>query len=169
MTRRLVPACVGLSGGFLMLGYGLGRMGPGAALVAGLVALWLAGWWRRWAWAPNVGLVSLVAAAAGGVLLGLGAGWMLVGLVAALCAWDLEHWSRRLDGMNWRDERAAQRRSLERAHFRRLLAVAGLGLLLPAIALQVRVRLVFLPAVLLGLLVVWGLSRAIAFLHRESA
>jgi hypothetical protein len=167
VTDRLGAGCAGLAALTLGLGYGLGGYWAGIAVVAALLLLWLAGR-RRGSWAATVGLVAFSGAAAAGVLLGLAAGWMLAGLVAALSAWDLEHFGRRLHSVDWEDgnrAHAALRRDLERDHLWRLLVVAGLGLLLAALALGVRVRLTFLAAVLLGLLAALGLSRAVAFLR----
>jgi hypothetical protein len=49
-----------------------------------------------------------------------------------------------------------------------LLVVAGLGGVLAVLALTIEIRLTFFQALLLGLLVIWGLSRGIGFLRRES-
>jgi hypothetical protein len=169
VTERLVAGCAGLAAVALGLGYGLAGRWAGIPAVAALLLLWLVGR-QRWRWTATMGLVSFSGAAAAGVLLGLDAAWMVTGLVAALCTWDLDHFARRLQGVDWADgngERTALRRELERSHLGWLLAVAGLGLLLAALALRVRVRLAFLTAVLLGLLAVLGLSRAIAFLRGE--
>ena len=56
---------------------------------------------------------------------------------------------------------------LELDHLRRLLLVSGLGLLLGAMALEVRTRLSFWVVILLGLVGMASLSRAVAYLRIE--
>ncbi|HSR30069.1 MAG TPA: hypothetical protein VLY63_05845, partial [Anaerolineae bacterium] len=126
--------------------------------------LWVFGYVRGWGWMAYVGLVGFVAAAAIGLLLNLGVGWMVFGLVAALCAWDLHRFVLCLE----RVDRVVDERTMTNRHLGRLLAVAGLGLVLAVVALRIQVRLTFLMALLLGLMAVWGLSRAVGFLRRES-
>ena len=164
MTRTLGVVCIVLGTVALALGCGLGGW-PALSAVAILLGLaWLLGRWRGWGWVSSAGLLSFAAAAAAGVWLDFGAGWMLAGLVAALCAWDLDHFARRLEGVPWDGAAVARRRALERRHLLRLLGVATVGLLLAVVALQATIRLTFIPAFLLGLLVLVGLSRAIAYL-----
>lgn len=112
---------------------------------------------------PKVAFVLFVGAAAFGLGQDLPSGWMLLGLVAALSAWDLAHFAHLLDGA----EGVEQRRLLERRHLRRLLIVDGLGLLLGGAALTVQIQLGFGLVLLLGLLALLGLSRAVRFLRRE--
>jgi hypothetical protein len=87
---------------------------------------------------------------------------MLVGVVLALVAWDLDRFLGRM--------RAAGRIKdvgLERHHLWRLLIVAGTGLFLGAVALSVKIRLGFAVVFMLALLAVLGLSRVVGFLRRE--
>lgn len=142
----------------------LARRWPWLLVTGGLGLLWLAGYWRDWLWAAPLGLAGLAMAAAAGLLQAFGPGWMVFGLVAALCAWDLHYLVHTLRNL----EPAEDHRALERAHIRRLLAVAGLALALGAVALSIELRLTFFVALLLGLLAAWGLGRAVGFLRRES-
>ena len=109
-------------------------------------------------------LFFFMGAAALGLLLGLGSGWILVGVAAVLCAWDLDHFAQRLRSAG----RVEGARELERRHLLRLLAVSGLGFLLAAIALGLKLELGFGAAVFLGLLVVISLSQLVGLLRRES-
>jgi len=148
----------------LALGYGLGDVWIGVGPVLAVGVLWLIGLRPGWGWIASPGLVLWTAAAAVGLWAGLGAGWMLVGVVAALSAWDLDHFTRRL-GAAGRVEQAV---AMERAHLVRLLAVDAVGLALGGLALTVHVRLGFGIALILALVAVWGLSRAVRFLQNES-
>ena len=163
VAAKLALASTALAAAALALGYGLGGtwIGTGLILLVGL--LWLAGQWRRWGWVASPALVLFVGTAAFGLWLGLGAGWMLAGVVAALSAWDLDHFAQRLK----RAGRVEGARALERGHLGRLLAVDGLGLALGALALGLRIQFGFGAALVLGLLAVWGLSRVVGFLRRE--
>jgi len=164
MARTIGPICVGLAVGSLIIGYGLGGRWDWMLIPGLLGGLWLFGYWRGWGWMASVGLIGFVGFSAIGLRLGLDAAWLVAGLVAALCAWDLHRFVLLLQEVGQvEDERA-----LEKRHLSRLLVVAGLGLVLAVVALRIEIRLTFFQTLLLGLLVVWGLSRGISFLRRES-
>ena len=164
MAAKLLPVSIGLAACALALGYATSRLWTGALFIAALGVLWLLGRRYGWGWVASVALVFFVGAAVVGLWLNLGAGWMLLGVVAALCAWDLDHFAQRLMSVG----RVERERELERAHLQRLLIVSGLGFLLAAVALGINVKLNFGAVFLLALLAVLGLSRAIGFLRRES-
>jgi hypothetical protein len=164
MTAKLLPIGTILATGALALGYGLGGLWGWTVFAISLGFLWLLGQRRGWDWMASVGLVLFVSVAAAGLCLGVGAGWMLFGLVAALSAWDLDHFAQRLRDTG----RVEGVHDLERRHLGRLLTVDGLGLLLGAVALGIEVEFGFGVAFVLGLLAILGLSQAIGFLRRES-
>jgi hypothetical protein len=89
---------------------------------------------------------------------------MLLGTVAALAAWDLDHFAFRLQDIS----RVEQRETLVTAHLQRLALVSGGGLLLGIGALLVQVRFSLGAAVLLGLLAILGLQQFLVMLRRES-
>lgn len=158
-------ASIGLAAGAIALGYGEGEAWRGTAFALGVGLLWLLDTRREEGGMAPVGLVSLVGAAAVGLWLSLQAGWMLFGVVAALSAWDLDHFVRRL----WRAEQTEKVRHLEAIHLRRLAIVDGVALLIATVALGIRVTLGFGVALLLGGLAILGLTRAIGLLRREDA
>lgn len=164
VSHRVLQASIVLATFALALGYGLGELWAPALLVVAVGGLWLLGLWRRLRWMAWVGLFLFAGGAAAGLLQGLGAGWMLFGLVAALTAWDLDDFLHRLESV----ERVEGQRGLELAHLRRLLVVNGLGLLLASVALGLRLDLGFGAVLLLGGLAILGLSRVVVFLRHES-
>ncbi len=164
MTAKLALITTALAAGALALGYGLSGLWTWMLLVLALGLLWLLGQRRGWGWMASAVLVLFVIAAASGLWFGLVAGWMLSGVVAALSAWDLDHFALRLRSV----ERVEGAHELERRHLRRLLIADGLGLLLAALALRVEIELSFGVALLLGLFAVLGLGQVIGFLRRES-
>lgn len=135
-----------------------------ALLLLALGLLWMIGQWRVWSWANSLGLLSFTVAAVVGVWLGLPAGWMLLGTVATLAAWDLSDFDQRLQNA----QQAQGQQELTRAHLQRLTFVLGLGLLLGSIALSVQLDFGFWWALLLGLLVILSLSRVFLAIQRES-
>ncbi len=163
MIERLHILAILLATLALFLAYALGGWWSLALLFAVLGALWGLGQWRGWTWVANMGLLLFVGGAAFGVWLGMGAVWMLVGVVAALSAWDLEHFARRL-GAAGRIDRAWD---LQRNHLLRLLMVDALGLVLGGVALSVRIPLGFGAAVLLAALAVFAMTRAIRFFRHQ--
>jgi len=169
VARRLgallvVLAMAALAAGTLSAPFGLAAGWPWLLALAVLSFFWLAGFWRGWLWSAPWGLAGFTLAAAAGLLQGLGAGWMILGLVAALCAWDLHYLAHLLQDL----APAEAHRTLERRHIQRVLTVAGLSLALAAVALTLEVKLTFFLALLLGLLAAWGLGRAVGFLRGEA-
>lgn len=159
-------ALIGIALAVLVLaaGYAVRALWPWALGSVAIGGLWVAGQQRGWGWTATPGMVGLVGLTAAGIFLGLPALWMLACATAALVAWDLSHFAQRLSEAGRVEDAAA----LQRAHLRRLLIVAGLGLLLGGIALIARVELGFGIALLLGLLAIVGLSRAVALMRSES-
>jgi hypothetical protein len=117
-----------------------------------------------WAWIHSVMLLLFTAQAAFGILAGLPAVWMLLCLAAALSAWDLEYFLRRVSSV----EREAAAHSLARQHLRRLAAVIGAGLLAGGAALLIQARFTLVAELLAGLLAILALSQVIGYLRRES-
>jgi hypothetical protein len=164
MSLRLVLPSIGLATVALGVGYAQAGMGTRTLLLAAFVLPWLLGRWPRLAWMPSAGLGLYVAAAVVGLWLDAGAGWMLLAVIIALTAWDLDHFSRR----QTHAARVEGQRDMERHHLQRLLAIDLVAGLLAALALGVRVQLAFGAVLVLGLLSVFGLSRAIRCLRRAS-
>ena len=163
-VRASAAASLALAAAALALGYGQeGHWTWTLAVLAAAVA-WLVGQWRHWSRISTVGLPVMAGFAAVGVLLGLRAELMVLGLIGALCAWDLDQFVGRLEHAGQvRDPRALADR-----HLGRLLPVAGLGFVLALVALQIDLRLTLLAALLLGLLAVLALGRTARYLRRQS-
>lgn len=157
---------VGVAAGALGLSHGLAGRWVEVTAVVALALLWLVGRRCGWGWRADLGLVGFTVAAAPGLGRKPDDIWMLVGAVAALCAWDLDHFARRLRHAAWDRVSAQRRETMERAHLGHLLPVAAVGLLLAMAALRVEVHLTFFMALLLALLALIGLSWAIGLLRR---
>ncbi|MBN1178904.1 MAG: hypothetical protein JXD18_06815 [Anaerolineae bacterium] len=158
MTHALWMASVVLAVGTL----GGSLVATGAwlwgVLVLGLGALWLAR--RKWQRIASWSLFFFTIAAVNGLWRGVAPFWGIAGVTAALVAWDLDHFARRLE----KAALQANPSELEQRHMRRLLAVSGTGLSLALLPLIVRVELHLGVALLLGALAVVGLSRVVAFI-----
>lgn len=153
--RQLTLLCASLATFALAAGYAIQALWAGVGVLLLIGLLWLAGDRRSWDWVVEPCLAGWVGLAAFGAWWGTISGWMLLGLVAGLAAWDLRHFDMRL-----RDGGAIPPpNNLTRAHLRRLALVAGSGLLFGAIALGVHFELTFGWALLAGTLAVIGLSR----------
>ncbi len=88
--------------------------------------------------------------------------WMVTAAVAALVAWDLDHFL----AVTERGERVYNRVTLERIHLRRLLAVAVAGVVLAIIAGGVDLRFGLVAALSLGLLSLFALRSVVRNLKR---
>ena len=172
MTLALSRASAGLSVFVLALTFALGDLWIGVAAVLAGGALWLLGHvrplgpqrllGRPGALASSAALIVLVAAAGAQVLLTVGGGWPVLGLAAALVAWDLDQFAQLMRAAG-RVDGAAE---LERRHIRRLLVVAAIGTVLGAVVLGIRVRLSFELALVLAALAMLGLGLIIGYLRR---
>lgn len=162
MTLALSRASAGLSVFVLALGFALSSLWVGVAAVLAGGALWLLGQLRALDWASSAALVMQAVAAAVAVLLAVSGGWPVLGLVAALVAWDLDQFAQRMRAAGRVDDAPG----LERRHIRRLLVVAAIGAVLGAIGLGLRVRLSFGLALLLAALAMLGLSLVVGYIRR---
>ena len=148
----------------LMAAYAIGALWVPAGTILVLGILWIAGCKRDWPLLGSLMLGLSTLAAAVGAWLGLRPVFLVVGLAAALSAWDLDHY--------WRELRNAdvveRRRTLSWHHLRRVLIVDGISLLCAAVALRVRIELSFAAALLLGLIALVGLSHAMGSLRGGS-
>jgi hypothetical protein len=163
MVRASGTICAGLAAGALAAGFAFAGWWVWAGAIVVLGALWLLGSWRGADWVSPAALAGSVGLATIGLWLGLEAGWMVAGLIAALCAWDLARFASLLRKVDRVDEQRAR----ETRHLVRLLLVAVSGAVLVALSLWVELTLPFAVVGLLALLAVWGLGRAVRFLRRE--
>jgi hypothetical protein len=161
--RLLTLLCAGMATLALALGYASQALWAGIGVDVAIGLLWLAGDWRGWDWTADPCLTGWVGLAAFGAWQGLPAGWMLLGVVAALAAWDLGHFAMRLRSAG----AITQPAELTRAHLHQLAIVVAAGLLLGGIALGIRVELTFGWAILIAALAVIGLNRLIGAGGRE--
>jgi hypothetical protein len=162
--RKLFVLDVGLA--MLALGASYALAGHWIwVMVTGFIGLlWLAGAWRGQRWTSTLGLSFFTVAAAIGIMLRFPSVWLLSSLVAALVAWDLDHFVQDLSQVkDIRDETA-----LIKGHLWRLGIVVGLGWLLGVVALSVQITFDFIWTLALSLLIITSLSGVIRYLRRES-
>jgi hypothetical protein len=124
--------------------------------------LWLA---RRWSPRPlattaYLGSTLALAVAAG---LEVGAGWLLLGMVGALAAWDLDAFAGRLAHVDGPESETV----LVDIHLRRLALVLLLALTLSSVALLVQVDLGYGLVLLLVVLAFVALSRTVTLFRRD--
>ena len=163
MTRKVLLATTILATGLLAAGFGLYDAWNRALLVLAAGALWLLGQRLGWRWVASTVLIFFALVAILGLWLAVPDDWMLLGWVAALSAWDMEHFARGMADAGYVEGAP----DLERGHLRRLLIVDGLAVLLGELALRIKVKIGFGTVFVLALLAVFGLSRAIRFLRDE--
>src|SRR5215216_4728146 len=96
MLKPTTTICIILAALLPAIGYALGGRWIGAVASVALGGLWLVAQQRGWNGVEVLGLVGFVSLAAVGVLLGLAALMLLVGVVVGLVAWDLDRFAQRL-------------------------------------------------------------------------
>jgi hypothetical protein len=164
MIRKLWYISSGCATCALVAGYAIGGYWIWILPILGLAALWLLGQRRGLKWVASVELLHFVGFAVIGIWQGLSYGLMLLGLIAALAAWDMDSFQQRMEDV----KRVDRREDMERKYLRRLLVIEASGALLAFTAVSLTVTYSFGSALLLGLFAVIGLSRTIRFLRRES-
>jgi hypothetical protein len=164
MMRYLILVAIGLAGISLSLGLSNQQLWPTLALVVVLCTLWIVGHWRGVLWPADVGLLGLIGLAAYAGLNDVALGWLLPVIILTLAAWDLDHFYQSLQAVA--DIRDAA--GLIRGHAQRLGLVVGLSLAAAGTARLTHIELNLIFAITLGLLMIFGFSRAVAFIRRES-
>ena len=164
LTQRVQRAAIFLSTLALVVGYVSSDIWIGAGLLATLGVLWGFGCLHNWRWIANLAMAGIAIAAAIGIELGVNSGLVLVSILSALAAWDLNAFNHRLQGMR-EDEKTL---ALEKSHLNRLSWVIGLGLLLAGAGLTLNWNAGFGIVFILSLLVAISFGRIIGFLKDQN-
>ncbi len=146
----------------LNVGYVLADLWRYTGLISGIGLIWLITTWRGWSWFNSAGLVLVMGIAVWGIWLEISTTWLLLGVIAALMAWDLVRFQHRLLGLVQSEETT----QLEQAHLQRLLFVGTIGVALGSIATNIQISLNFGWAVFLALIMTTTLSTVVAFIRR---
>lgn len=164
LTQRVRLAAILLSTLALVAGYVSSEVWIGAGLLAVLGGLWSIGSLRSWRWISNLAMAGIAVAAAIGIELGVNSGLVLVCILSALAAWDLDAFNRRLQGILGDEKTLA----LEKSHLYRLSWVTGLGLLLAGAGLTLNWNAGFGIVFILSLLVAISFGRITGFLKDQN-
>lgn len=151
-----------LSTSVLTLGYGTWGSWVIAVGLAVVGLLWLLRPPLGRAGVTSSGFLIFAIFAGYGAWVGLPAIGMLLALVLALAAWDLDRFAARLQGADF----TPHEKTLVRSHLLRLSIVCGLGLLVGGAATAVRWELGFWWTLLLALLTAIGLRLVLISLRR---
>ena len=118
----------------------------------------------RWGWMRTLAFCFLTGTILFGLWRGVDPFLPLLSLTAGLLAYDVDHARRRWATISYQP----RQKEMEQLYLQRLalLAVAGVGL--SAAAMFITIQLSLFTAIFLGLLTMLGLSRAVAYLRRES-
>ena len=165
MIRKLQPICIGLSTFLIVLSYAINQFWIASSLITILGILWMVGYLKGWKWQASVMFTLFIGASAIGLWLNLSQWLILLSMVGAISAWDLDHFTQRMKYAGL----VVERTNLEKYHIKRLLVVIFFGLFLSVIALNVEVKLGFGTILLLGMIAVLGLNQVIIFLKGKSS
>ena len=160
-ARTLTFVGIGLTAAALGVGFWVGDEPRWIAFAALAALVWMVGEWQGAGWTTTVAFVLVVAMAVLGVMLGCPAAWMGAAVAIGVSAWSLGDFTRRAAPL----VRVEDRARLVRRYFIRLLMVIGGSVALSAIALTVTLRLSFIPVLVLGALLAFGLIQVISALR----
>ncbi|MBW2062368.1 MAG: hypothetical protein JRI95_12535 [Deltaproteobacteria bacterium] len=164
LCRNVFFVCTVLAAGVLAIAYASKGLWAWGFVIAAFGLFWLYSQRLQWGWIASFGLTFFVAVAARGAFLGIPFAWLLISVVAALLAWDLDFFLHRLKKAG----RVEKEYDLQWRHLKRLMIIASLGLILGSAHLAIKLNLHLGWVLLLGLISLFGLSRLIALLGRES-
>jgi hypothetical protein len=162
LIRRILLISIVFAAFSVAIGYGMGSLWVVAPVLLIAGGGWVYFEWRGWDWPASIFLLGFVAACVCGMLLLLSPLIMLLGVLAALLAWDLDHMVRRLKGVH--EECMAE--CLAKQHLMRLMLVNGCGLVLALAALLIRTQVSFMGAIALAVMVVLGVGFTVGYLRR---
>jgi hypothetical protein len=162
--KRLIGVCIGVATALLALGFFGANNRFGATISVALGCFWLVGLYRDWAGTAALSLLGFAGMVAIGARSAAAVPLLLMSLVAALVAWDLQRFLWRLGASG----QVLDQPALTRAHLRWSLGVAGVGLLIGLVAPAIVVPLPFSATLLLSALLIFGVSRAIGWLNRRA-
>ena len=165
MTKWTACACSIAAA--LAIGYGYAQNSQiySSLVFALLGAVWCEALLRHWNRLASPLLVVFTGGAVYGAWQGFPPIIMLVGILAALSAWDLDHMLQRFA----RVKPAARMHGLEHRHMLRLAGMNGVSLLLGGSALIFKVHISFPLALILGLAAVIALSQVVVYIRRSSS
>ena len=165
MIRKLQPICIGFSSFLIVISYAINQFWIASFLITALGILWMVGYLKGWKWQASVMFTLFLGASAIGLWLNLPQWLILLSMVGAISAWDLDHFTQRLRYARLVEERF----NLEKYHIKRLFVVNLFSLFLSVIAFNVEVKLGFGAILLLGMIAVLGLNQVIIFLKGKSS
>jgi len=163
LTQKIFISLTILATVILVSGYASKGSWSWGLLVMICGIIWLFGQNFGWDRINTTMLVIFMAAATRGIFLDIPAGWLLVSVTATLSAWDLHQFMSRLKQAG----RVEKRTELERLHLKRIMSVAGLGIVLGAIALAVELKLSFGWMLFFGIILFLCLNRIFDLLGKE--
>ena len=161
-SKWIASICIVLAALGLALGYTLAGEEVLAPAFTILGILWLISLHRQWKGINSLALILIVIAAGYAVLKSYSAGLMLFVLVSAISTWDLDSTMERFRQV----KPEALQPGIENRHLLRLALVDAVGLLLGAIALIIRIRFSLGIGLILGLVLIMGISQIVLYLRR---
>jgi hypothetical protein len=163
MIRGIVTGCLITAVLFIGTAYGLANYWAGLLLSLLIGIVWLVGVWLDRSWLTMLGLVGLVLITAVAGLLGFSPILLLTGIALGLFAWTMGNFSHQITAVpNVRDEP-----QLIKKHMQWAGGTIGLGWLLGVVALKVQFTINFWWALVLGIVVIFALSRLVRRLQQE--
>ena len=163
MMRGIVIGSLVTAVFFLALAFALENLWVGLLLSLFIGAVWLAGFWYGRSRLVTVGFVSLIFATVVAVILDVSPTILLTGIALALFAWVMEDVGGQFTAVS--DVRGES--ELIKKHVQWAGGLIGLGWLLGMAALNLQLTLTFGWVLLLGVIVVFALSRFVRRLQQE--
>lgn len=128
-----------------------------------LGASWLVSIHQKWAWGPTICAFGLLLFAS--ILHNISEIWLYICLLGCLVAWDLSYFLLDMQLA----ELVRQEKSIENDHLARLALIVGLSTIILFISKGLSIDLSFGWVLILGLVLIFGFSRAINMIRESSA
>jgi drug/metabolite transporter (DMT)-like permease len=161
LTSKVLHASILLASGLIALAYAMNEYYLLAVLPLILGVLWLLDHRLRWQHLASLVLVIFSMFCVLGYWLQLSMPVLVLAISAAVAAWDLDHFSRRIQAQP--PVRAFDR--MQKYHIKQLAFVIGIGIALAQAILLIQITLNFWVIFVLTLIVIISLTRVLVIIR----
>jgi hypothetical protein len=148
----------------ISVGFGQIQFPMGVIVTIIIGVIWASRHWRFSFWSPHFVFVLFIVVTVSGVMLGMSGFFLLLAVTFSLICWDVDCFLTRIQQV----DRVLDDNKIVMKYLMRLGIVVLIWFVLGVVALNMNFEFRFIWVLLLGLLLLFGLSGAIGYLRRPT-